>query len=73
MEFLVKHQLLKRPTSQQRFRKARSCLTNLLCFLEKITKWLDDYSPMDINYLDFRKLSIKCHIKECYLKYKLMV
>ena len=55
MEILVKHQLIKRPSSQHRFLKARSCLTNLLCFLEKITNWLDNYSSMDVNYLDFQK------------------
>ena len=61
VEFLVKHNLIN--TSQHGFLKARSCLTNLLCFLEEITKWVDDASPVDV----FRKLSIKCHIKECYL------
>ena len=65
MEFLVKHELIN--TSQYGFLKARSCLTNLLCFLEEITKWLDDGSPVDVVYLDFQKLSIKCHIKDCYL------
>ena len=38
VEFLVKHKLIN--TSQHRFLKARSCLTNLLCFLEEITKWI---------------------------------
>ena len=33
VEFLVKHKLIN--TSQQGFLKARSCLTNLLCFFEK--------------------------------------
>ena len=32
-----------------------SCLTNLLCFLEEITKWVDDGSPVDVIYLDFQK------------------
>ena len=40
VEFLVKHKLIN--TSQHGFLKARSCLTNLLCFLEEITKWVDD-------------------------------
>ena len=35
--------------------KARSCLTNLLCFFEEITKWVDDGSPVDVIYLDFQK------------------
>ena len=42
--FLVKHKLIN--TSQHGFLKARSCLTNLLCFLEEITKWVDDGSQV---------------------------
>ena len=34
VEFLVKHKLIN--TSQHGFLKARSCLTNLLCFLKKL-------------------------------------
>ena len=34
VEFIVKHKLIN--TSQHGFLKARSCLTNLLCFLEEI-------------------------------------
>ena len=51
MEFLVKHKLIN--TSQHGFLKARICLTSLLCFLEEITKWGDDGSPVDVVYLDF--------------------
>ena len=36
VEFLVKHKLIN--TSQHGFLKARSSLTNLLCFFEEITK-----------------------------------
>ena len=42
-------------TCQHGFLKARSCLTNLLCFFEEITKWVDDGSPVDVIYLDFQK------------------
>ena len=45
VEFLVKHKLIN--TSQHRFLKARSRLTNLM-FLEEITKWVDDGSPVDV-------------------------
>ena len=41
-------------SSQHAFLKARSCLPNMLCFLEEITKWLEEGSPVDIIYLDFR-------------------
>ena len=53
LEFLVKHKLIN--TSQHGFLKARSCLTNLLCFLEEITKCIDDGSPVEVVYLDFQK------------------
>ena len=57
IDFLVKHKLIN--TSQHGFLKARSCLTNLLCFFEEITKWVDDGSPVDVIYLDFQKWSEK--------------
>ena len=53
MDFLIKHKLIN-PT-QHGFLKAKSCLTNLLCFLEEITKWVDDGSPVDVIYLEFQK------------------
>ena len=53
MDFLLKHKLINH--SQHGFLKARSCLTNLLCFFEEITKWVDEGSPVDIIYLDFQK------------------
>ena len=53
MDFLIKHKLIN-PT-QHGFLKAKSCLTNLLCFLEEMTKWVDDGSPVDVIYLDFQK------------------
>ena len=54
VNFLVRHNLLN--SSQHGFLKERSCLTNMLCFLEEITKWLDEGSPVDIIYLDFDKV-----------------
>ena len=53
VEILVKHQLIN--IYQHGFLKARSCLTNLLCFFEEITKWVDDVSPVYVVYLDFQK------------------
>ena len=53
MDFLIKYKLIN--PSQHGFLKAKSCLTNLLCFLEEITKWVDDGSPVDVIYLDFQK------------------
>ena len=53
MDFPIKHKLIN--PSQHGFLKAKSCLTNLLCFLEEIAKWVDDGSPVDVIYLDFQK------------------
>ena len=53
VEFLAKHIKLIN-TSQYGFLKARSCLTNLLCFLEEIIKWVDGGSPVDVVYLNFQ-------------------
>ena len=41
--------------SQHGFIKGRSCLTNLLEFLEDVTLNLDEGKPVDIIYLDFAK------------------
>ena len=68
MEFLVKHKITN--TSQHGFLKARSCLTNLLCFLEEITKWVDDGSPLDVFYLDFQKAFDKVPHQRLLLKLK---
>ena len=53
MDFHIKHKLLN--PSQHGFLKARSCLTNLICFFEEITKLVDEGYPVDIIYLDFQK------------------
>ena len=68
VEFLVKHKLIN--TSHHGFLKARSCLTNLLCFFEEITKWVDDGSPVDVVYLDFRKAFHKVPHQRLLLKLK---
>ena len=68
VEFLVKHKLLN--SSQHGFLKARSCLTNMLCFLEEITKWIDGGSPVDIIYLDFQKAFDKVPHQRLLLKLK---
>ena len=68
VDFLVKHNLLN--SSQHGFLKARSCLTNMLCFLEEITKWIDIGSPVDIIYLDFQKAFDKVPHQRLLLKLK---
>ena len=41
--------------SQHGFRAGRSCLTNLLYFMEIVTKQVDKGLPVDVVYLDFSK------------------
>ena len=57
-------------TSKHEFLKARSCLTNLFCFLEEITKWVDDGSPVDVVYLDVQKVLNKVPHQRLLLKQK---
>ena len=68
MDFLIKHQFIN--PSQHVFLKARSCLTNLLCFFEEITKWVDEGSPVDVIYLDFQKAFDKVPHQRLILKLK---
>ena len=68
MDFLVRQKLLN--PSQHGFLKVRSCLTNMLCFLEEITKWIDEGSPVDIIYLDFQNAFDKVPHQRLLLKLK---
>jgi len=45
MEHIQKHKLIKE--SQYGFVKGRSCLTNLLVFLEEVTNYIDSGYPVD--------------------------
>lgn len=51
--YLERYQLIK--NSQHGFRAKRSCLTNLLEFLNIVSGHVDDGSPVDVIYLDFQK------------------
>jgi len=53
MDRIKKYNLLKE--TQHGFLKHRSCLTNLLEFLENVTNYIDQGYPIDVIYLDFRK------------------
>jgi Reverse transcriptase (RNA-dependent DNA polymerase)/Endonuclease-reverse transcriptase len=50
---LEKHGLVK--NSQHGFTRGRSCASNLLCFLEKVTAAMDNGDSVDVVYLDFAK------------------
>ena len=41
--------------SQHGFRKGRSCLSNLLTFMDKVSGYLDSGEPVDAIFLDFAK------------------
>jgi hypothetical protein len=41
--------------TQHGFRKGRSCLTNLLEFLDKVTRHLDEEDCVDVIFMDFAK------------------
>ena len=68
LDFLIKHKLIN--PSQHGFLEARSCLTNLLCFFEEITKWVDDGSPVDVIYLNFQKAFDKVPHQRLMTKFK---
>jgi len=53
VEYLEANQLLK--DSQHGFRTGRSCLTNILVFLDKITEWVDQGEVVDVVFLFFAK------------------
>ena len=68
VDFLVKKKLIN--TSQLGFLKVRSRLTNMLCLLEDVTKWVDEGSPVDIIYLDLKKACDKVPHQRLLLKLK---
>jgi hypothetical protein len=53
MEHLEKNKLIG--SSQHGFLPGKSCSTNLLEFLEKVTREVDEGRPFDIVFLDFAK------------------
>ena len=53
VQYLEENELLR--GSQHGFRKGRSCLTNLLEFLQSLTNEVDKGESMDVLYLDFKK------------------
>ena len=53
VEHIMKNKLMK--DTQHGFQSGKSCFTNLLLFLEEVTKNLDEGKPVDILYMDFKK------------------
>ena len=52
-EHVTRHKMIS-PT-QHGFMKKRSCLSNLLSFLDEVTRRLDEGLKVEVCYLDFRK------------------
>ena len=63
---LDKHSLIK--SSQHGFTKGKSCLTNLLEFMEEVTENLDVGIPVDVIYLDFAKAFDKVPFQRLFKK-----
>ena len=68
VDFLEKHNLIK--DTQYGFLRGRSCLTNLLEYTEKFSKWVDDESSVDVIYLDFQKAFDKVPRQRLLIKLK---
>ena len=54
--------------SQHGFMRGRSCTSNLLSFLERITLAVDDGEPVDIIFLDFAKAFDKVPVEQLLKK-----
>ena len=75
LESIIKDNLVKHlesynliRDSQHGFRKGRSCLTNLLDFMEVVTQYLDANQPVDLVYLDFAKAFDKVPFERLFRK-----
>ena len=68
MEHLEQHKLLE--VSQHGVLPGRSCLTNLLAYLNNVTKHVDSGLPVDTLYLDFSKAFDKVPHRRLLMKLK---
>ena len=68
VEHLNKYNLIN--NSQHGFTRKRSCLTNLLEFLEYVSDYVDQGFPIDVIYLDFQKAFDKVPHKRLMKKIK---
>ena len=68
IKFLEDNDLLK--DSQHGFRSKKSCLTNLLEFLDLVSNYVDQGIPVDVIYLDFQKAFDKVSHTKLIVKMK---
>jgi hypothetical protein len=68
MDHLVENGLLN--NSQHGFIPGRSCATNLVIFMDKVTKIIDESSSADLFYLDFAKAFDKVPHERLILKHE---
>ena len=61
--YLETNRLLR--TSQHGFRKGRSCLTNLLTFLDEVTDGLDRGESVDVIFLILQKRLTRFRMRDC--------
>ena len=66
VEHLKQHDLIRR--SQHGFMRGRSTMTNLLAYLEELTKIMDEGHSLDVVYLDFSKAFDKVPIQRLLRK-----
>ena len=66
IEHLQRHSLIK--SSQHGLVRNRSCLTNLLVFIEEVTNYIDRGYPVDVIYSDFQKVFDKVPHKRLLMK-----
>ena len=69
IDFLDENELIR--DTQHGFRKGRSCLTNLLEFLDIATDSFDQGKQVDVSYLDFSKAFGKVPHKRLILQLKI--
>jgi len=55
MESIIYDVIVQYLEANHGFRTGRSCLTNILVFLDKITEWVDQGEGVDVVFLDFAK------------------
>ena len=70
IQYLESQDVIK--PSQHGFRSGRSCLTNLLEYLEYVTTQIDNRQPVDCVYLDFSKAFDKVLHQRLLVKLKTM-